>query len=210
MFNAPFKAKAALEAIKGHRTISELTAKHKRHATQINLWKKQLLEGAESIFENGNGNGKKVKSASTDEPQAAELYEQIGRLKVQLEWLKKKWPKSVSEARTWIDFGNPQLSVREQCRLLGLHRNNVYDDPVPETKENLRLMRMMDEEHLKRPHRGSRQMVDFFEDQGTKVNRKRIQRLMRKWVSKASRPNAERRCEWKVIKSIRPCCGISK
>lgn len=88
IFNAPYKAKVALEAIKGHRTISELAAKHKLHATQINLWKKQLLEGAEGVFENGNG--RKSKQADADEPQTAELYEQIGRLKVQLEWLKKK------------------------------------------------------------------------------------------------------------------------
>lgn len=87
-FNPPFKAKIALEAIKGHRTIGELAAKHKLHATQINLWKKQLLDGAELIFDSGNG--KKSKQADTNEPQAAELYEQIGRLKVQLEWLKKK------------------------------------------------------------------------------------------------------------------------
>ncbi len=88
IFNAPFKAKVALEAIKGHRTINELAAKYKLHATQINLWKKQLLEGAEGVFESGSG--QKSKEASSDEPQTAELYEQIGRLKVQLEWLKKK------------------------------------------------------------------------------------------------------------------------
>lgn len=87
-FNAPFKAKVALEAIKEHRTINEIAAKHKLHATQINLWKKQLLEGAELVFENGSS--KKSRQADSDEPQAAELYEQIGRLKVQLEWLKKK------------------------------------------------------------------------------------------------------------------------
>lgn len=87
-FNAPFKAKVALEAIKGHRTINEIAAKHKLHATQINLWKKQLLDGAELVFENGSS--KKTKHVDSNEPQAAELYEQIGRLKVQLEWLKKK------------------------------------------------------------------------------------------------------------------------
>lgn len=86
-FHASFKAKVALEAIKGHRTINEIAAKHKLHATQINLWKKQLLEGAELVFENGST--AKSKQADSDEPQTAELYEQIGRLKVQLEWLKK-------------------------------------------------------------------------------------------------------------------------
>lgn len=86
----------------------------------------------------------------------------------------------MSEARGWIDFENEELSIREQCRLLGLHRSNVYYDPVPESAENLRLMRLMDEEHLRRPARGSRQMVDFLGDQGLTVNRKKVQRLMRK------------------------------
>lgn len=85
-FGSSFKARVALESVKEVRTISELAKKHKLHATQINLWKKQLLEGAESIFE---GDRKPEKDTS-DEPQVAELYEQIGRLKVELEWLKKK------------------------------------------------------------------------------------------------------------------------
>jgi putative transposase len=88
VFSPAFKAKVALEALKGHHTIQELCQKHKLHATQINLWKKQLLEGAEGVFENGGG--QKAKSGDEDEPQSAELYEQIGRLNVQLEWLKKK------------------------------------------------------------------------------------------------------------------------
>lgn len=86
----------------------------------------------------------------------------------------------MSEARSWLDFDHPELSIREQCRLLGLHRSNVYYDPVPETPENLQYMRMMDEEHMRRPFRGSHQMVDFFADHDITVNRKRIQRLMRK------------------------------
>jgi len=86
----------------------------------------------------------------------------------------------VSEARAWIDFENPDLSIREQCRLLGLHRSNVYYDPVPESEENLLLMRLMDEEHMRHPARGSRQMVDFLGDEGIVVNRKKVQRLMRK------------------------------
>lgn len=86
----------------------------------------------------------------------------------------------MTEARSWIDFDNPELSVREQCRILGIHRSNIYYDPAPESEVNLRLMRMMDEEHLVRPCRGSRQMMDFFLDKEIVVNRKRIQRLMRK------------------------------
>jgi len=85
-FDSPFKAKVALESVKESRTISELAKKHKLHPTQINLWKKQLIEGAELAFE---GDSKPSKEKS-DEPNVAQLYEQIGRLKVELEWLKKK------------------------------------------------------------------------------------------------------------------------
>lgn len=86
-FSPAFKAKVALEAIQGLKTISELSIKHKLHVTQINLWKKQLFDGAEQLFEDGR---QKTTDKPSDEPDSAELYEQIGRLKVQLEWLKKK------------------------------------------------------------------------------------------------------------------------
>ena len=86
-FHPYFKSKVALEAIKGIKTIAEIAKKHKLHPTQINLWKKQLLDGAEDVFLDGKP---KVSSQKkSDEPNTSELYEQIGRLKIQLEWLKK-------------------------------------------------------------------------------------------------------------------------
>lgn len=86
-FRSAFNAKLALEAIREQRTIAELAQRHKLHAPQTNLWKKQLLEGAEDVFKGSRDTTKKV---TTDEPQAKELFEQIGRLNVQLELLKKK------------------------------------------------------------------------------------------------------------------------
>lgn len=85
LFDGAFKAKVALDAIRGLKTVSELAAVHKVHPTQITLWKKQLLEGAATVFESGA-----VKKAAIDEPSSAELYEQIGRLKIELDWVKKK------------------------------------------------------------------------------------------------------------------------
>lgn len=86
-FSPAFKAKVALEALRETKTIAEIAQKHKVHPTQINLWKKQLLEGVEDVFQDGRSKETKL---SSDEPDMAELYEQIGRLKMQLEWLKKK------------------------------------------------------------------------------------------------------------------------
>ena len=82
---AVFKAQVALAALKGDKTVNELASQHAVHATLIHAWKKQLLAGAEDLFSNGS------KAAAEDhEAVQAQLYEQIGRLKMELDWLKKK------------------------------------------------------------------------------------------------------------------------
>lgn len=70
--------------------------------------------------------------------------------------------------------------MRRQCQLLGIHRSQLYYEPVPETAENLELMRRLDEQYLKTPFWGSRNMTVFLQGEGYPVNRKRTQRLMRK------------------------------
>ncbi len=82
--SAPFKAKVALEAAKQTRTIAELARAYQVHPVQISQWKKQLLDGIDSLFQDGRRHDR-------DEAQAlqAELYERIGRLNMEVEWLKK-------------------------------------------------------------------------------------------------------------------------
>ncbi len=81
---AAFKAQVALAALKGDRTVNELASQFGVHPTLIHGWKKQLLAGADQVF----GNGSKT-AAGDPEAEKAELFEQIGRLKMELEWLKK-------------------------------------------------------------------------------------------------------------------------
>lgn len=85
---AALKAKVALAAVKGDRTVNELAAQFGVHPTLIHGWKKQLLAGAEEVF--AIGSGAKANGQGQAERDKAELFEQIGRLKMELEWLKKK------------------------------------------------------------------------------------------------------------------------
>lgn len=84
VFSASFKAKVALAAAKGDKTTAQLASQYGVYANQISAWKKQLLAGAPELF--ADGRSRQQDSSS----QEAELYEQIGRLKMELEWLKKK------------------------------------------------------------------------------------------------------------------------
>lgn len=84
-YTAKLKGKIAIEALKGEKTISEIASKHSLHPTQVNRWKAQLSKGLEEIFDK---NLKREKKASGH--REAELFEEIGRLKFELDWLKKK------------------------------------------------------------------------------------------------------------------------
>ena len=83
-YSAEFKFRVALEAAKESKTISELASEYGVHPTMVRTWKKQLLGTGADVFQN---KGKQAEQESVDE---AELYEQIGRLKMELEWVKKK------------------------------------------------------------------------------------------------------------------------
>ena len=84
-YPAAFKAKVALEAVKGDRSLSELASRYEVHPTQIGQWRKALLSRVPEIF-----SAKRQRQEQDDEAEKARLYEQIWRLKVALDWLKKK------------------------------------------------------------------------------------------------------------------------
>jgi putative transposase len=163
----------ALEAIKGVETINQLATRFEVHPHQVGQWKQQLLRQAAAVFEEPNRN--------PAEPRIEqELYEQIGRLKMELEWLKKSSARlSLEERRAMVSLDHGALSIRRQCALLGLDRSGLYHQPLGESPEKLRLMRLMDEHDTRHPEHGVRRMVLHLGEQGQRVNPKRARRLLR-------------------------------
>jgi putative transposase len=83
--SSKFKARVALDALKDQEPLSKIASRHKVHGIQVGKWRKTLLTNAHLVFEDDSGNGQ-----SELERENAELYEQIGRLKVENDFLKKK------------------------------------------------------------------------------------------------------------------------
>ena len=145
-----FKAKLGLEALSGVKTIHQIAQENGVHPVQIGLWKKEIKDQAQQLFAGKRGPKPLAEHA---DPEAR--YSQIGKLKMELDWLKKKvWDQPVSERRTWIPMAldlarsckaaltasivpakaveaaqvpTPSVpSIRMQCALAGVSRATVY------------------------------------------------------------------------------------
>jgi len=84
-FSSEFKFTVALEAVKGNKTVNQIAGEYNVHPNQVSTWKKQLLAEGPAVFAGSPSRGQEEQAV-----REAELYEQIGRLKMELEWLKKK------------------------------------------------------------------------------------------------------------------------
>ena len=118
--SAEFKAKVALEALKELKTVPELAKEYTVHPTQINQWKKHLRESAPSLFRRG---GQSLEGA--DSVMVTALYEKIGRLNMELDWLKKRLNTDSRQLRTTPPDGGQGLHGTSPQ---ALYRRFFHDD----------------------------------------------------------------------------------
>ena len=126
-----FKAKVALEALKGEETVSELASRFGVHPTMIHQWKRALLEGASGVFERGSR-----KAPEVDEDQVKDWG--VGRR--QRFFGQKAQTLDRQVRRRMIEPNLSGLSVSKQCALLSISRSSFYYEPKGETERNLDLM----------------------------------------------------------------------
>jgi len=105
-----FKARVALAAIRGEKTVNEWASEYGVHPVQISQWKRAVQDEVPRILASRRGRREKE-----EEELKAALYHQIGQLKVEVDWLKKKLDLPLETKRQMIEGAHPQLSVRRQC-----------------------------------------------------------------------------------------------
>ncbi|WP_152648134.1 IS3 family transposase, partial [Bradyrhizobium elkanii] len=171
---AAFKAKVALAAVKGDRTIAQLAEHFDVHPNQITAWKAQLEGGASGVF----GPGGTAPAAPAIDVKS--LHAKIGELTLENGFFRRSAHQGgVAERKAMIDREH-DLSITKQAEILQISRGSVYYLPRPVPDADLAIMRRLDRLHLEFPFAGSRMLRGLLALQGVKIGRRHVKTLMRR------------------------------
>ncbi|AWV02153.1 IS3 family transposase [Burkholderia sp. JP2-270] len=187
--SAAFKAKVALAAVKGERTLAELAQQFDVHPDQITEWKRQLQERAADVF------GAAGMPSSEPPVDLKALHAKIGQLTLENGFFRRcAHQGGIAERKTMIDRTHA-LPVSQQTRLVGIARSSAYYRPQPVSETDLLLMRRIDELHMEFPFAGARMLARLLRRDGHEVGRRRVRTLTKRMGVEAlyCKPNTSRR-----------------
>ncbi|MGH7087836.1 MAG: IS3 family transposase [Stellaceae bacterium] len=183
-----FKAKVALAALKGEKTLAELAQQFDVHPNQITNWKNQLLEGAAGVF------GQDRAGLAEAPVDLKALHAKIGELALENGFFVRRAQQGrPTERKAMIDRDH-DLPVVRQAKVLKLARSTVYYKPRPVSAEDLALMRRLDEVHLDYPFAGARMLRGLLRREGISIGRRHVATLMKRMGIAAiyRRPNTSK------------------
>jgi putative transposase len=170
-----FKAKVALAAVKGDRTLAELAQHFDIHPNQITQWKGQLLEGAAGVF-----GSKRHGESQVPAVDLTVLHDKIRELTLEIDLLGRRIRQSgFAERKAMIDRSHA-LPITRQAKVLNVSRGSVYYRPRPPSTADLALMRRMDELHLEFPFAGSRTLRKLLIAEDFQTGRQHVTTLMKR------------------------------
>ncbi|HEY2382321.1 MAG TPA: IS3 family transposase [Terriglobia bacterium] len=200
-YTGAFKAKIAVEAIKGQRTVQELATAHGVHPNQITTWKKHLQEAAEDLF-----SGARERRDVADEQEKDELYRQIGKLQVQFGCKKSRGSCGDRGEAAMDRTKSPGIEHRRAVRFGGAGAIQLVLQILGRKRRGFRVDAADRRAVYEDAFYGSRRMTFELGKQGGMVNRKRVQRLMRLMGLEAIYPKPRYRQHIQDTGSIRTCC----
>src|SRR3954451_21854944 len=167
-----FKAKVALAAVRGDKTLAELAQQFDIHPNQITQWKAQLLDGAAGVF-GSEARGERAGPAA----DLTVLHAKIGELTLENDFLAGQG--GFAERQAMIDRSH-DLPITRQAKVLNVSRGSVYYLPRAPSTADLALMRRIDELHLEFPFAGSRMLRDLLTAEGFRTGRRHVATLMKR------------------------------
>ncbi|WP_259219434.1 MULTISPECIES: IS3 family transposase [Bradyrhizobium] len=169
-----FKAKVALAAVKGDRTIAQLAEQFDVHPNQITAWKAQLEGGASGVFGLGSA------APAVPAIDVKSLHAKIGELTLENGFFRRSAHQGgVAERKAMIDREH-DLSITRQAEVLQISRGSVYYLPRPVPDADLAIMRRLDRLHLEYPFAGSRMLRGLLAAEGCKIGRRHVKTLMKR------------------------------
>ena len=125
-FTGEFKARVALEALRGDKTVQEIASKHKVHPNQVSSWKRQAIDGLGEVFSNGADRERQDR-----ETEVRDLHAKIGQFDGGTGFFgRRAQAMSREERKAMIAPDHPDLSVSHQCKLLSISRSSFYYVPM--------------------------------------------------------------------------------